>query len=102
MHITKIYDLARFIAYAGLVNFAIFMVVCGIFGGSARNGMVRSGHYFVGSHGKITEVSEGLYRLNQLHEYTVSVTLPLAVLTLVYANSIKKKAESHPFLAEDA
>ena len=101
MHITKRYGLALFIGYAGLVNFALFITICAFLGGSAGNGMIRSGHFFVGEHGKVTEVSEGAYRFNQFHEYSVFVTLPLGIAALAYANSLKKPAENYPFPADE-
>jgi hypothetical protein len=97
VHITKRYSLALFIGYAGLANFALFMTICAFLGGSAGNGTIRSGHFYVGNHGRISEVSEGAYRFSQIHEYTVFITLPLGIAALAYANSVKKRAESYPF-----
>ena len=100
MHVTKRYALALFIGYAGLVNFALFITVCAFLGGSAANGMIRSGHFYVGEHGKITEVSEGTYRFNQLHGYVAFGMLLLSLPALAYGNSLKKRAESYPFPPE--
>jgi hypothetical protein len=102
MHITKRYDLAIFVFYAGLVNFALFIVICAFLGGSPGNGMVRSGHYYVGEHGKVTEVSERTYRVTQIYEYGTFVALPLSILALAYGNSLKKRAESYPFPSDNA
>jgi hypothetical protein len=102
MHLTKRYDLSLFVFYAGLVNFALFIIISAFLGGSAGNGIVRSGHYYVGAHGKITEVSERIYRFSQIHEYSTFVMLPLSIVALVYAKSLRKRAESYPFPAEDA
>ena len=102
MHITKRYSLALFIGYAGLVNFVLFMTVCAFLGGSAANGIIRSGRFYVGEHGKITEVSEGAYRFSQIHGYITFGMLFLSLPTLGYANSVKKRAESYPFPPDES
>src|SRR5438270_12793528 len=101
MHVTKRRDLAMFVFVVGFVNFFVFLVVSQYLGGSAANGFVRAGHYYLGEHGKYTEVSHAMFRYSQIHEYTLFVTHPLALISLAYAASIKKEAESYPFPPQD-
>ncbi|MFN2542406.1 MAG: hypothetical protein ABR514_09610 [Chthoniobacterales bacterium] len=101
MHATKRRDLAIFIFVIGFANFFAFMVVSQYLGGSAANGFVRAGHYYLGEHGKYTEVSYRLFRYSQIHGCTLFITHPLALISLAYAGSIKKEAENYPFPPDD-
>jgi hypothetical protein len=97
MHVTKRRDLAMFLAVLGLANFFLFLILSALLGGSAANGRIQAGHYFVGEHGKYTEVSSLIFRINQIHGYTLILTHPLAIISLAYAVSIKRQAENYPF-----
>ncbi len=51
-----------------ILNFLLFMVITQNQGGSALNGKVENGHYYLGEHGHYTEVSQAVYLLNQAYE----------------------------------
>ncbi|WP_082070168.1 hypothetical protein [Bradyrhizobium sp. LTSP885] len=59
---------------------SIFIVALAIVGGDALKGGVIDGHYYVGHLGKLVEVSEATYTYARLHEMTLFLTVPLAVL----------------------
>lgn len=52
-----------------LLNWVIFIAVTMTLGGSALNGKVEGGKFFVGSHGDYTEVSRSTYEHNLWHDY---------------------------------
>ena len=57
-----------------IVNFVIFAVVALVIGGDAWNGHVDDGHYYVSSHGTITEVSRAVWYYSYGHVISVWVT----------------------------
>ena len=63
-----------------VMNFLAFSVHTQSLGGSAGNGRRADGHYFVGSHGRYTEVTEPQWRTVRTHEVTVFVTHALGLL----------------------
>lgn len=79
----------------GILNFVAFVIVAVAIGGDAVNGKAVGGHYYLASHGKLTEVSEAVYTYSLWHVRSVFVTHPLAMLTGYLANLEKKarKAE---------
>jgi len=74
MHITKKRDLCYTIAALAFANFLLFLTISQLIGGSAPNGMVRNGHYFLGEHGRYVEVSAPIYRYSQIHTYSLVLT----------------------------
>jgi hypothetical protein len=50
------------------------------YGGGASGGYVRDGHYFLGNHGALTEVDQGTWEWMRLHETTVFLSFPLAIV----------------------
>lgn len=58
---------------AGL-NFIAFMLASLSLGGDALNGRHMDGHYFLSDHGRLTEVSAGIFRYSQVHGISVFVT----------------------------
>lgn len=69
-----------FIALA-VVNFLVFAAVAYRVGGDALSGKVEAGQYFLGAKGGYTEVSKEVFEYSKMHELSVVVTLPLAILT---------------------
>ena len=51
----------RILASVALLNFASFMVGHFILGGSAMNGYIKDGRYFLGNHGAFVEVSREVW-----------------------------------------
>ena len=64
----------------GVVNFCAYCIVGMMLGGDAFNGHQESGHYFLSSHGTLTEVPHAVYLYSLIHTFTVFVTHPLAML----------------------
>jgi hypothetical protein len=71
----------RFIFYLGIANFAVFFILALYLGGDAINGSVIDGRYFLSSHGRLTEVTQGVFTYSQGHTRSLFVTHPLAMLS---------------------
>ena len=65
----------------GLVNFIVFWILAVHFGGDAVNGKIQAGHFFLLSHGRYTEVSEGVFTYRKWHVYSTWITHPLMLLS---------------------
>jgi hypothetical protein len=74
--------LANFLLTIAFANLLFFGAECVIEGGSTPFGGARDGHYFLYSRGYRTEVSARTFRINQLHGYSMYLTMPLLVLGL--------------------
>jgi hypothetical protein len=66
-----------------VANFALFVVVGLCIGGDAWSGVVRDGHYFLNSKGHFTEVSRPVFLYSKWHLYSVLVTHPLGLLSIL-------------------
>ena len=77
--------------FVGIANFAAFAIVASILGGDAVNGKVQDGHFYLGSHGRYTEVSQATYDYSRAHTHSVWVTHPLAIFAAFAATRIGKK-----------
>lgn len=67
-----------------VMNFVAFFVIATRLGGDALNGNVVDGHYFLGSHGHLTEVSAGRCAFSLWHARSVFVTHALGILAGAY------------------
>lgn len=56
------------------INFAVFLVVASKIGGGADNGRVVGGRYFLGDHGRYTEVSRAVYNYSLIHGASTLIT----------------------------
>ncbi|MDY3558531.1 hypothetical protein R5W23_005651 [Gemmata sp. JC673] len=63
-----------------LVNFAAFLVHTSKIGGSTANGKRVEGRYYVGEHGRYTEVTERRWQAMRAHEVSVFMTHTLGAL----------------------
>ena|SRR5215510_5882365 len=70
----------RVIALIAMLNFFAFLYGDLIIGGDAINGKIDGGKFFVGDHGKYTEVTEGVYRYSRFHTLSLFVTHPLGMV----------------------
>ena len=61
-----------------LLNFGVFWSVALYLGGDAVNGQMGGGRYFLANHGRLTEVSAGVFGYSRLHVMSLFVTHPLA------------------------
>lgn len=63
----------------GVLNFVACMAVALMIGGDALNGGVEDGRYYLSNHGRLTEVSAGLYSYSLVHTVSVLITSAIAV-----------------------
>lgn len=72
-----------YLALVLFLNVTLFLIVAMAIGGSALNGKIEYGHYYLGEHGRFTEVSVTTYRYSEYHEFLFFVSFPvLMVLAL--------------------
>jgi hypothetical protein len=81
----RIHEACKIIGSIGIINFALFFVIALLIGGDALNGKVEAGHYYLGNHGKYTEVSFIVYAYSTFHTVSLFFTHPLAMIAgLIY------------------
>lgn len=66
--------------FIAILNFMTFWIVALVIGGDAVSGKVLGGHYYVSSHGKLTEVSPRVWHYSRAHTISVWVTHPVGIL----------------------
>jgi hypothetical protein len=86
-------NVLRVALFLAIGNFASFWYGDLVLGGSAANGKREGGRFFVGDHGRYTEVSEDVYRYSTLHYASVLVT---HIIGLLAAATLS--AQKDPFL----
>ncbi len=69
------------------LNFFAFAASSIAIGDSAANGTVKDGHYFVGDHGKNTEVSQRTWEISLWHSKSLFLTHPLAMILTIILGS---------------
>jgi hypothetical protein len=82
----------RSIFILGILNFVVFWIVAVAIGGDAVSGHRAGGHYYLANHGKLTEVSELVWRYSQAHVYSVWITHPMAILAGFIHQRASRKA----------
>lgn len=70
----------RWVVFAGVANFVIFVIVAIYLGGNALGGESEAGRYFVSEHGHLTEVSRAAYLYSQWHARSILLTHPLVLI----------------------
>lgn len=93
MHWRTSYRVCYAIFLAGWLNFLFFWIAAVTLGGDAVNGKVEGGHYYLDSHGHLTEVSRGVFMYSRIHTYSIFITHPLAILAAVVGYQIKESNE---------
>ncbi len=63
-----------------VVNIVAAIVTALVLGGTAHEGRTEDGHYYLGLHGQLTQVSASVYNYSEWHYYIVCVTFPLSML----------------------
>lgn len=71
-------------ALVGFANFFWFVAESSALGGDALNGTIRGGHYYVSSHGALTEVSQGQWYWSRAHAISVFGTHLLAMVGMAF------------------
>jgi hypothetical protein len=69
--------------YLAILNFACFVIIGLYLGGDALNGYAKDGHYFLDSHGRLTEVSSGVWTYSYYHAISVYFTHVSTFILLV-------------------
>jgi hypothetical protein len=77
-----------------LLNFVVFVIVASVIGGDAVSGKAVAGHFYLGNHGRLTEVSEDVYNYSRWHVFSLFITHPLAALTGYLAKKEQKARRS--------
>lgn len=78
------------------VNFFAFFFECIYLGGSAGNGRIVNGHYFLGEHGRFTEVTKAVYDFSHFHMVTLFITHPLGLLAALLLNrNVGQQMQNH-------
>lgn len=78
----KIETMKKLLGYLAMANFVCFFAVAIYLGGDALNGKSENGHFYLSSHGRLTEVSETVFRYSLLHG--ISVFLLIGLVLIVY------------------
>jgi hypothetical protein len=78
--------------YLAIINFGIFAIFALYLGGDAVNGKIYNGHYFLGNHGRYTEVAKIVFDYSKWHVYSVWLTMPIAIVSRILfdRNKVKK------------
>ena len=79
--------------FLGWLNFLVFWCAAVALGGDAVSGKTAAGHYYLSSHGHLTEVSGQVFTYSLVHTYAVFITLPLVLLAGFMGARIKKHHE---------
>ncbi|MGC1376818.1 MAG: hypothetical protein WA821_11365, partial [Anaerolineales bacterium] len=53
--------------WVAFINFFLFVIISVFLGGDALNGKVVDGHYYLASHGQLTEVSYLVFMYSKAH-----------------------------------
>lgn len=84
----------RFLFALAFLNFVVFVGVTFALGGDAINGTSGDGHYYLGSHGKYTEVSQGVFRYSEAHTLSLFITHPVGIVVAIRARRRFRKRPS--------
>ena len=83
-------SLARIFVCLAVLNIFAFLIHDALIGGSAGIGKVEGQKYFVGSHGRYTEVSRAAYRFSWWHEAS-AVGMFLIMIPIVLDMNLSKR-----------
>ena len=70
----------RIFALCGGGNFVVFVVISLVLGGDALGTAPIDGHYYVSSHGRLTEVSRAVWIYSWAHSFFTVTTFPLVFI----------------------
>jgi hypothetical protein len=73
-----------FIVCLALLNFLAYFFVALYLDGDAVNGKIDDGHFYLGSHGRYTEVSVRIFAYSRWHTYSVWLTHSLAFVAVYF------------------
>lgn len=78
----------KIFGYVTIINFLSFMLGILYFGGDALNGKEENGKFFLFNHGKLIEVTEGIFEYSKPHGLSVFFSVGM-VLIIHYAGNLK-------------
>jgi len=82
----------RVIVVVGIVNFAACLGMDSYFGGSALNGYQKGNKFYIGSHGRYTQVTEEFWDFSYVHGISMYAThLSIFVGLALFLNSARYK-----------
>lgn len=87
--VERLEKVARVIFIFSFINFIAFMIGIFILGGDAVSGYRLGDHYFVAGHGRITEVSRLAFAYSRIHFYSVWVTYPVGIVSVIAAHEMR-------------
>jgi hypothetical protein len=70
----------QWVIFAAFLNTLSFVVISIIIGGTAFNGEVVGGQYFIGAHGDMEKVSKGVFQYSLWHGISAAFFLVVAVI----------------------
>jgi hypothetical protein len=76
----------RCLGVFALLNFFAFWIVAVLLGGDAVNGKIQAGHYFLGSHAHLREVSASVFLYSKIHCLTAMGGLIILMIAVVQYN----------------
>lgn len=79
---TMIPRILFWVRVVAVVNFALLGFGAAVLGGDAFSGYAEGGHYFLGSGGKLVEVSRNVWMYSYIHVISNFVTFGLAMVAL--------------------
>jgi hypothetical protein len=71
----------RVIWIVAIVNFFSFFFISLYLGGSASIGKQENGKFYLGEHGRYTEVSENVFEYSEIHGKSIWITHPAALFS---------------------
>jgi hypothetical protein len=83
---------ARTVVAVACVNFVTFLGTSLFLGGDALGGKIENGLYYLGSHGRYTEVSEQVFEYSEAHARSVEISLPIMFLSLFFVRGRSHKS----------
>ena len=89
-----LYGLCIAVFLLAWLNYTIYWIVGVCLGGFADIGRVEGGRYFLGSHGRYTEVSQALFTYSRIHGYSTLITHALVFVSALLIWVFRKKSES--------
>ncbi len=77
---TRSGKLGGLLFFGWVANMLACGIVASVLGGDAISGHESAGHYFLGDHGRFTEVSKLIFELSRLHVLSTLISLPFALI----------------------
>ena len=93
----------RILAIVALVNFFVFWLIAVKSGGDAWNGYQKDGHFYLGSHGAYTEVTQSFWSYSYNHFIATWITHGAVFIGMaIFLNRKLTKRKAEPSHAVNA